>query len=136
MHLNPSTYAKFFSPDGSKIECVDDFKYLGGYTDTKHNVSVRIVQSWNALHSLQKVWKSLIKKETKMKVFKACIETIILYGSESWMLNIARQKRLGGTYTRMLQSASNTSWKSHPTNKSLYGSLTRVCNPCGTCQPP
>ena len=78
------------------------------------------------MHSLEKVWKSPIKKETKTKVFKACIETILLYGSESWTLNVARRKRLDGTYTRMLRLAYNISWKSHPTNKALYGSLPRV----------
>ena len=126
MHLNPSTDTKLFSSGGSEIECVDDFKYLGGYTDIEHDMNVRIAQSWSALHSLQKVWKSPIKKETKTKVFKACIETILLYGSESWTLNVTRRKRLDGTYTRMLRAAYNISWKSHPTNKSLYGSLPRV----------
>ena len=90
-------------------------------------MSVRIALAWSALHSLQAVWKSPIKKSTKTKVFKACIETILLYGSDSWTLNVKRKKRLDGTYTRMLRMAYNISWKSHPTNKSLYGSL-----PCVT----
>ena len=38
-----------------------------------------------------------------------------------------RKKRLDGTYTRMLRMAYNVSWKSHLTNKALYGSL-----PCVT----
>ena len=45
MHLNPSPDAKLFSSDGTEIECVDDFKYLGGYTDTEHDMNVRIAQS-------------------------------------------------------------------------------------------
>ena len=126
MHLNPSSDTKLFSSDGSEIECVKDFKYLGGYSGTEHDMNVRIAQSWSALHSLQKVWKSPIKKNTKTKVFKACIETILLYGSESWTLNESRRKRLDGTYTRMLRSAYDISWKSHTTNKSLYKSLPRV----------
>ena len=126
MHLNPASDAPLFASDGSKIDCVDDFKYLGGYTDTEHDMSVRIALAWSALHSLQTVWKSPIKKTTKTKVFKACIETILLYGSDSWTLNMKRKKRLDGTYTRMLRMAYNISWKSHPTNKFLYGSLPKV----------
>ena len=38
-----------------------------------------------------------------------------------------RKKHLDGTYKRMLRMDYNISWKSHPTNKSLYGSL-----PCVT----
>ena len=58
----------------------------------------------------------------------ACIELILLYGSESWTLNVSIRKRLDGTYTRMLRLAYNISWKNHPTKKSLYGSLPRVSN--------
>ena len=126
MHLNPSTDINLVASDDSEIECVNDFKYLGGYTDTAHDMDVRIAQSWSALHSLQKVWKSPIKKETKTKVFQACIETILLYGSDSWTLNVAHRKRLHGTYTRMLRAAYNISWRRHPTNESLYGSLPHV----------
>ena len=59
-------------------------------------------------------------------IVSSCIEAILLYGSESWTLNVARRKRLDGTYTRMLRLAYNIAWKSHPTNKVLYGSLPRV----------
>ena len=126
MHLHPSTDINFVASSGCEIECVNDFKYLGGYADTADDMDVRIAQSWSALHSLQKVWKSPIKKETKAKVFQACIETILLYGLDSWTLNVARRKRLDGTYTRMLRAAYNISWRRHPKNKSLYGSLPRV----------
>ena len=33
MHLNPSSDTPLFASDGSKIDCVEDFKYLGGYSD-------------------------------------------------------------------------------------------------------
>ena len=115
-----------FASDGSEIDCVEDFKYLGGYSDTEHDMSVRIALAWSALHSFRAVWKSPIKKSTKTKVFKACIETILLYGLDSWTLNVKRKKRLDGTYTRMLTHAYDISWESHPTNKSLYGTLPRV----------
>ena len=42
MHLNPSSNTDLFASDGSKIDCVEDFKYLGGYSDTEHDMSVRI----------------------------------------------------------------------------------------------
>lgn len=126
MHLNPSSDKQLFSSDGSPIELVKDFKYLGGYMDTEHDMNTRIAQAWGAIHSLQKVWKAPIKKETKTKVFQASIETILLYGSDSWTLNVSRCKKLDGTYTRMLRTIYNISWREHYTNKSLYGNLSRI----------
>ena len=128
IHINRTNDDKLYSSDDSEIERVDDFLYLGSYTETDHDMNVRIAQAWNALHSLRKIWKSNISKHTKTKVFKACVESILLYGSESWTLNIARTKRLDGTYTRMLRSAFDISWKNHPTISEIYGKLPRISN--------
>ena len=94
MHLNPSTDEQLCSFDDSPIECVTDFKYLGSYTDSEYDMNIRIGRAWSSIHSLQKVWKAPIKRETKTKVFKASVETILLYGAEAWTLNAARSKKL------------------------------------------
>jgi len=79
MHLNPSQQnAILLSSDGFKIELVENFKYLGGYTDSYRDLNSRIAQAWSAVHVLDRIWKSNVKKETKMKVFKASVETILL----------------------------------------------------------
>ena len=116
MHLNATTDANIFSTDNTSIECVQDFKYLGSYTDTDHDMEMRIKQAWGALNSLSRIWKSPLMKSTKTKVFKACVETILLYGSESWSLNQRRKSRLDGTYTKMLRVVYGISWR-------LYGPL-------------
>ena len=89
-------------------------------------MNTRIGQAWSAINSLQKVWKAPIKKETKTKVFKASVESILLYGSDSWTLNVARTKKLDGSYTKMLRTVYNVSWRDHITNQVLYGSLPRI----------
>ena len=38
----------------------------------------------------------------------------------------ALEKRLDGTYTRLLMRVQNLSWKSHPTRKQIYGSLPSI----------
>ena len=126
IHLNPSANTSLVSSDGSPIELVQDFKYLGGYTNSGYDMNTRIGQAWSALNSLNKVWKAAIKKETKLKVFKASVETILLYGSESWTLNVARLKKLDGSYTKMLRAVYNICWCDHVTNKSLYGHLPHI----------
>ena len=76
---------------------VEDFKYLRGYTKTEHEMKVRIGQAWGALNSLNKVWKSPLKEPTKSKVFKATVETILLYGSDSWTLTKSLTKSIDVT---------------------------------------
>ena len=67
MHLNPSTNTSLVSFDGSPVELVQDFKHLGGYTDSGYDMNAHIGRAWSALNSLNKVWKAAIKNETKLK---------------------------------------------------------------------
>ena len=126
MHVNPSSTIGLFSSDGTPIDLVQDFKYLGGYTNTAYDMNIRIGQAWSALNALNKVWKSTVKKDTKLKVFKASVETILLYSSDSWTLNATQSKKLDGTYTRMLRAIYNIPWQEFRSNKELYGTLPRI----------
>lgn len=123
MHQNPSSADPIHALDGSVIEKVDDFKYLGGWTDTCHDIEVRKAQAWGAMHALSKVWKAPIQKSTKIKIFKQSVESILLYSSDSWSLTKSLEKSLDGTYTRMIRMVQNISWREHMTNKQLYGKL-------------
>ena len=124
MHINPPDEScQLVTNDGLSIDLVNDFKYLGSYTNTAHDVKCRIGQAWGASHALTKVWKAMIARSTKLKVFKTCVETILLYGSESWTLTKTLSKKIDGNYTRLLRAALNISWKRHMTNKQLYGGM-------------
>ena len=67
VQLNSSTNTSLVSSDGSPIELVQDFKYLGGYTNSGCDMNTHIDQAWGALNSLDKVWKAAIKNEIKLK---------------------------------------------------------------------
>ena len=58
-------------------------------------MKVRIGQAWRAINSMNKIWKAPIKKDTKTKVFKATVETILLYGSASWTLKKIINEKAG-----------------------------------------
>ena len=62
----------------------------------------------------------------KLNLFAAIVESVFLYGSETWTINKKIEKMTDGTYTRMLQAATNVSWKDHITNKDLYGNLPKL----------
>lgn len=40
-HLNPTSEEKLHALDGSEIEKVDDFLYLGGYTNLAHDIETK-----------------------------------------------------------------------------------------------
>ena len=54
MHFNPSVESHIHALNGNEIEKVDDFLYLGGYTNSPQEINTRIGKSWNALNSLGK----------------------------------------------------------------------------------
>ena len=85
------------------------------------------------LHSLcllytpyKSVWKSNVSNELKTRLFIATVESVLLYGCESWTFTSALERSLDGCYTRMLRAALNISWQSFVPNEELYGTLPRI----------
>ena len=75
------------------------------------------------LDDLTKIWKSSLPQNHKQKLFRATVETILLYGSTIWTLTKAPEASQDGTYTRMLRAVLNISWKKHPIKSQQYGHL-------------
>ena len=82
--------------------------------------------AWAACNKLDKIWRSDLDRIVKIKIFRAVIEPIFFYGSETWTLSSKQQCRLDGYYTRLLRRVLNISWKKHPTIATLYGDLPRI----------
>ena len=106
-----------------------DFKYLGSYiADSRKDFNTRKGMAWTACIKLQKVWTSGISEDLKVKFFKACVEPVLLYGSETWTLNRQFEKRLNGCYTRLLMKVRNLHWKTHPNLGRIYGNLPPIAS--------
>ena len=82
--------------------------------------------AWKSLHKPNKVWASSMSCSTKIQLFRATTETLLLYGSSTWSLSTKEKKSLDGTYTCMLRKVLNISWSERVTTAELYGSLSRV----------
>ena len=57
--------------------------------------------------NVETIWKSKTYLPLKRRLFVATVESVLLYGSESWTLNVKQQNSLDGQYTRMLRKALN-----------------------------
>ena len=71
-------------------------------------------------------WTSVISSKTKTNLFKTCVESILLYGSETWTMSKQLEKRLDSTYTRLLMRVQNINQKQHFTLEQIYGNLPKV----------
>ena len=97
---------------------------MGAWTkSTESDISVRKALAWTACHKLRRVWSSKLRRQIKERLFLATVESVLLYGAETWTLTKTMEKQLNGCYTCMLRMAFNVSYKDHLTNAELYGDL-------------
>ena len=78
----------------SVLKRVDDYKYLGSFiSSSEKDFNLRKGMAWAACNDLHKIWVSELSVDLKVKFFRAFVEPVLLYGSETWTL----EKRLDGT---------------------------------------
>ena len=112
---------------GAELENVSEFKYLGAYVpDSFQDFRCRKAQAWTACNKLHKIWKSGLDRTTKIRFFRACVESILLYGSETWTISKKMEDRINGCYTRLLRRVFNISWRDHIPNSVVYGDIPPV----------
>ena len=110
--------------NGTLLKQVLDYIYLGSYISSSFkDFNTRKGMAWSACNDMHEIWTSKLSKPFKLSIFRAAVEPILLYGCETWTLSKAFEKRLDGTYTRLLMRVQNISWKSHPSRSQIYGSL-------------
>ena len=91
---------------GTPLKPVEDYKYLGAYiSSSEKDFAIRNGMAWSACNDMHKIWSSQLSNNLTVKVFRATMEPILLYGSETWTLSRKLEKRLDGTYTRLLRRA-------------------------------
>ena len=110
--------------EGIELKEVQDYKYLGSYVcDSRKDFLTRKALAWNACNRLHLIWESNISLSIKLSLFRACVESILLYGSETWTMKKSLKDRLDGTYTRLLMRVQSISWRDHKTKTEIYGDL-------------
>ena len=127
MAYNQNSMVKICTNDGTNLDEVQDFKYLGAWMEsTEKDVKQRKAAAWRACSKLNKIWKSTLPRKFKLRLFAATVESVLLYGCEAWTVTPRLTKGLDGCYTRLLRSVLNIHWKQHVTNAELYGDLPKI----------
>ena len=70
------------------LQMVSDYVYLGSYIySSEKDFTTRKGKAWAACNAMNKIWSSNLDNVFKIKFFKAVVEPILLYGSETWTLS-------------------------------------------------
>jgi len=113
--------------DGTEIQNITEFIYLGSSVpDSFQDFKYRKAQAWSACNKLTKIWKSSLERATKIRFFRACVESILIYGSETWTITQKFEDRINGCYTQLLRRVLNISWRDHIPNTVVYGDIPRL----------
>ena len=85
--------------NNTPLKQVEDFIYLGGKISQKgsctDDVKYRIGKALGAMQNLNDIWKSKdIFTSTEIQLYKTLIISLLMYGSETWILKKEDENRL------------------------------------------
>ena len=95
--------------------CVKFTNLGSSVSATEKDINTRPTKTWTAIDELSIIWKSDLTNKMKRSFFQAAVVSILLYGCTTWTLTKRLEKKLDGSYTRMLRTILNKSWRQHPT---------------------
>jgi len=85
--------------NGEDIKRSSDFCYPGRVVaedgGASTGVNVRIQKARGSFSKLRKVWLSTsIRKDTKIRIFNACVKSVLLYGCETWLVTSEIRRKI------------------------------------------
>ena len=85
--------------DGETVEIVSDFIFLGSKIttdgDCSHEIERHLLLGRKVMTNLDSILKSRdITLSTKVRLVKAMVFPVVMYGCESWTVNMAEHQRI------------------------------------------
>ena len=108
-----------------ELETVHEFTYLGStIADSLHlesELNKRIGKAATTMNRLKKrAWSNnKLTEHTKVQIYKACVLSTLLYGSETWTMHAHHEKRLNVFHMRQLRFILNITWQDKTSNKAI-----------------
>lgn len=112
-----------------KIETADSFTYLGCIitNDQRQDteLSARLTKASKAFNMLRHaIWhRKSVSITARLRIFRACILPVLLYGSETWALTMKQKQRIASFYNRCLRTIIGVNQDGCPslTKKTMFG---------------
>ena len=109
------------------IKRSSEFCYFGSIVaeneGTSREDNVRIQKARGSFCKLRKVWLSKsLRKDTKNRIFNACVKSVLLYGCETWLVTNEIQRKIQTFVNRYLRYTSilRIWWPNIIFNKDLW----------------
>jgi len=88
---------------------------------TSREVSARIQKARGSFPKLRRVWPSKsLRKDTKIRIFNACVKSVLLYGCETWLVTKEIQHKIQTFVKRCLRYILRIWWPNIISNKDLW----------------
>jgi len=110
--------------DGEIVVGVEEFVYLGSKQTSDGYCSLEIMRRIGLasalMSSLRKVWNNRqLCADTKVHIYRALVQSVLLYGSETWTLLASDIKKIEKFHLRCQRQLLWVSWRDHITNEAI-----------------
>jgi Reverse transcriptase (RNA-dependent DNA polymerase)/Domain of unknown function (DUF6451) len=118
--------------NGEEIERVADFTYLGANVSTdggcQKDVEQRISKARCSFARLKNVWRAKnMDLKLKLKIFDACVKSVLLYGCETWFVTNTIESKLQTFVNRCLRNILGIWWPNTISNQDLWKKTNQKC---------
>src|SRR5574337_606696 len=110
--------------DGETVETVSDFIFLGSKItadgDCSHKIKRRLLLGRKVTTNLDSIFKSRdITLPTKVRLVKAMVFPVVMYGCESWTVKKAECQRIDAFALRCWRRLLRIPWTARRSNQSI-----------------
>ena len=114
--------------DGETVETVSDFIFLGS-GDCSHEIKRRLFLGRKFMSNLDSIFKSTdITLPTKVRLVKAIVFPVVMYGCESWTVKKAECRRIDAFELWCWRRLLRVPWTARISNQSILKEISPGCS--------
>ena len=119
--------------DGETVETVSDFIFLGSKItadgDCSHEIKRCLLLGRRVMTNLDIIFKSRdITLPTKVRLVKAMVFPVVMYGSESWTINKSEHQRIDAFELWCWRRLLRVPWPSRRSNQPILKEISPGCS--------
>ena len=119
--------------DGERVETVSDFNFLGfkmiADGDCSHEIKRRLLLGSKVMTNLYSILKSRdITLPTKVRLVKAMVFPVVMYGCESWTVKKAEHQKTDAVELWCWRRLLRVPWTARRSNQSILKEISPGCS--------
>ena len=119
--------------DGETVETVADFIFLGSKitadSDCSHEIKRRLLFGRKVMTNLDRILKSRdVTLSTKVRLVKAMVFPVVMYGCESWTVKKAEHQRNDAFELWCWRRLLRVPWTARRSNQSIIQEISPECS--------